>query len=148
MNSIKLKLIIIYVSVVFIVMTISGTFMLFSVRNMEIERAREQLRSHALAINYNIVQPWELDHWLVTPEWGMIGASDYDVEGIILGALGVPIAPFQFLGFSFNDSAIAQAVNREEGFSVGSIGMDLSGTEQQWITFALPVTRGDTELIV
>ncbi|MDR0271829.1 MAG: cell wall metabolism sensor histidine kinase WalK [Clostridiales bacterium] len=151
MRSIKTKLIAIYAAVVLVVMTVSGTFMLLTVRNMEIEQTHNALRSHAELINERIVQVYDKDTYWDAQEWMMLGQSDYDIEGILLfSESGRPIAPRQFVfaEMSFNDRSLAGAMTGNESFNVGSLGVDLSGAEHQWFTFAMPVSSGDGNYII
>lgn len=146
MRSIKTKLIAIYAAVVLVVMTVSGTFMLLSVRTMEINQTHEALRSHAELINDRIVQMYEREEFWDAPEWPILGG--YDIEGTILSSTGRVIAPADFMGISFNDRALAEAMTGTDSFHVGSLGVDLQGAERQWFTFAMPVERGGEEFIV
>ena len=144
MKSIKTKLIAIHAAVVLVVMTVSGTFMLFDMRDMEIQRTQGQLHAHVLRINQEIVQIYD-DPALfsMAAGWQLHGQSEYDIQSMIMNDLGIPIAPMEYVGadLRFNDRALMGAVYGTEGFSVGRTGTDLFGVEQQWIAFAMPVTR-------
>jgi len=150
MNSIKLKLIVIYVAVVLIVMIVSGTYMLFSVRRQAIEDSRSQLSTAADLIVDNIIQVYDPgDFWAAT-EWVMLAA--YVVQGMILSEIGIPIAPrdvAEALGAQrINDEAVLMAVNQEVGFTVRSRALDVNHTQRQWIAYARPVTVGGNTFIV
>jgi len=150
MNSIKLKLIIIYVAVALVIMTISGTFMLYNLRNVEVERTRGQLSRHADSIYRLVVQGIEQGHWLESDAWQLLGHNEYDIHGMILNSLGMPIAPDVFFraGLPVNDRATIAAVEGSEGFARDSVGIDLQGVAQQWMTFARPVeVEGETFII-
>ena len=148
MNSIKLKLIFIYVAVVFIIMSVSGTFILWDFRASEIDRSRDQLEAAALAIDTSIVQVYEPIDFLDAGTWAFVAQNEFEIQSVLLNDIGRPIAPIQFLGKSFTDEAVMEAVFGREGFSVGRIAPDLAGVEQQWISFAMPVTRDDNTFIV
>ena len=47
MRSIKWKLIIMYLGLVLIVMIVSGTYILLSLRNIEIDKSRQELATYA-----------------------------------------------------------------------------------------------------
>ncbi|MCL1877391.1 MAG: cell wall metabolism sensor histidine kinase WalK [Defluviitaleaceae bacterium] len=146
MRSIKTKLIAIYAAVVFVVMTVSGTFMLLSVRSMEIEQTRDTLQSIAELIDARIVQMYERVEFGGAQEWLML--VGYDIEGIILSDAGRVLAPEEFIGMNFNDNTLAAALTGAESFNVGSIGVDLQGAERLWFTYAMPVERdGETFVI-
>ena len=150
MRSIKTKLIALYAAVVLVVMTVSGTFMLIDMRNMEVERTREQLRAFSIRINDDIVQVHEPDAFFDAPAWGVVGQSEFEIESMILDSMGIPIAPreFFFAGLRVNDQALIEAIYGNEGFSVGRTGMALDGSEQQWLAFAMPVERDGETFIV
>ena len=51
MRSIKWKLIVMYLGLVLIVMIVSGTYILLSLRNIEIDKSRGELERYADKIN-------------------------------------------------------------------------------------------------
>jgi len=148
MRSIKTKLIAIYAAVVLIVMTVSGTFMLLTVRNMEIEQAHEALRHHAEMIYEQIVQMYDKEDFPYARAW--IWISTHEIEGILLTDFGRPIAPDHFAqaGTIFNDRSLLEATAGSEAFSEGSLGLDIHGAEQRWFTFAMPVSSGGENFII
>ncbi len=135
-----------------VVFIISGTIMLFSVRFNEQQDSRVQLRHYAETINTEIIQPEEnlnagdFNYEFTNRTYLLSGA--YDMQGCILNADGIPVAPFNFNSVRFKDSAIITALNGGEGFSVNVNGTDLDGTEQRWITLAQPVTKGAARYVV
>ncbi|MCL2372106.1 MAG: cell wall metabolism sensor histidine kinase WalK [Defluviitaleaceae bacterium] len=143
MKSIKLKLMILYAAVVFVVMAASGTFMLWDMRNMEIQRTQHQLRAHIDRINQQILQSYELNELIDAPSWAGHGDTEYDIQAMIMNEMGIPIAPSVFVVGTqrFNCQALISAIYGEEGTSVGRIGTDLQGIERRWIAVATPVTR-------
>jgi signal transduction histidine kinase len=147
LNSIKLKLMVIYVSVVMIVMALSGTFMLRQVRAMEEERARERLRSFAVLAYNTIVMPNERTRFINAPEWEAM-QNEYDIVIILMNELGVGIAPAMFVGARSNDRSISFAISGQEGFSVGRVGLDLNDNEAEWLSFAMPVDHPDGRFII
>ncbi|MCL2386006.1 MAG: cell wall metabolism sensor histidine kinase WalK [Defluviitaleaceae bacterium] len=152
MRSIKTKLITIYAAVVLVVMTVSGTFMLFTVRNMEIDQTEDNLRQRAETINNHIVQVYGRDAILRAQGWHLFGLSEHehDIEGVLLSDLGIPIAPWEFVEneVRFNDRSLMEALTGSESFNVGSLGLDITGAEHQWFTFAMPVTVDDDNFII
>ncbi|MCL1843895.1 MAG: cell wall metabolism sensor histidine kinase WalK [Defluviitaleaceae bacterium] len=145
MRSIKTKLIAIYAAVVLVVMTVSGTFMLWTVRSMEIGQTHNALANHARLINETIVQIYE-NFW--DAAWPAPGQAEYEIEGAILTDLGTAIAPPRFAGMRFNDISLSSAMAGSEFFNVGSLGVDLHGHEHQWFTFAMPVANAYGNFIV
>jgi len=148
MNSIKVKLIVIYAAVILIVMILSGTVMFISIRETEIARTEEQLRNRANFINEQIVQQYEPERFAYAFEWALFGQGEYEIEGAILSAIGAPRAPAEFIPLRFNDQAVLGAVAGEEGFAVGRIGPDHEGRNQRWFSFATPVERDDETFII
>jgi signal transduction histidine kinase len=146
LNSIKLKLMIIYVSVILVVMALSGTFMLRQVRALELDRARVRLLASAEQVNTKILQPNERTRFMDSPEWDML--RDYDIQVVVLSEIGIGIAPTGFIGWRVNDRSITAAMDGQEGFSVGRVGLDLNDNERQWISFAMSVDHPDGRFIV
>ena len=54
MRSIKWKLIVMYLGLVLIVMIVSGTYILLSLRNIEIDKSRGELERYAEKINEQV----------------------------------------------------------------------------------------------
>jgi len=152
MNSIRTKLIAIYAAVILIVMIVSGTVMLWDMREMEIGRTEEQLLRHARRINETIVQQYERANFNLTSAWAMFGVpehGEYYIQGMIMDDMGIPIAPEAFISLRFTDPAVQYAITGVESFSVGRPGPDIGARDQrQWISFAMPVSRGDENFII
>jgi len=150
MNSIKLKLMIIYVSVVLVVMILSGTYMIYSVRNEEINRVRSRLSSHADIVADEIVHQYDPTLFWQAPEWGILAA--YNIESMILSDIGIPMAPQPFVALlgaqRINDEAVLLAIGMEEGFTTRSRAIDTNRVTQTWIAYARPVSVGATTFIV
>ena len=151
MKSIKTKLIVTYTAVVFVVMIVSGTIMLFNVRNMEIGHAYERLTSLARLIDDQIVQVYGREDFWGATAWGILMQSEYDIESVLLNDIGMPIAPAEFvwLGHNFNDrSVISVMATGRESFNVGAAGVDQDGQVQQWLTYAMPTSAGGEDFII
>ena len=152
MNSIKVKFMLICAIVTFIVMIVSGTFMLWDMRQMEIGRAEGQLRQEARRINADVVQQFDRDSFhLAEATWSILGQEDeYNVQGMIIGEGGIVIAPEAFVGMRFTNQAVVAAHAGHAHMTVGRPGSEIVGTGRQtWIDFAMPVTRdGETFIIL
>ncbi|MCL1988546.1 MAG: cell wall metabolism sensor histidine kinase WalK [Firmicutes bacterium] len=152
MFSIRLKMVFICATVILIVMSFSGTFMLINVRNTEIENARVLLMHRAVFVNEQIVQSFEPGEWLTEFSFlSGISSAAQDIETVVLSDIGIPIAPWEVWGatdLNFNDHALISALSGELGFSIGSRSPDFSGIEQEWIAFAMPVNREGTNYII
>jgi len=149
MRSIKTKLIVIYAAVVLVVMTVSGTFMLRSMRDLEEGQAERRLRGFADLINQRIIQTESASETFhLAEEWRLIGQSEYDPQGMILNDVGRAIAPTEFWGEHISDRTIIEAMAGTANFYANSMGRDELGLEHQWLTFAMPVSRGGEDFIV
>ena len=147
-NSVKLKLIAIYAGVLLIVMTVSGTFMLFDFRNTEIERTRSLLETHARRIVDNIIQIYDRDNFINAAAWDILAQSEYEIEGMILSNIGRPIAPEAYIGLQISDRSIINAIEGSEWFDISQTGPALDGSQKEWLVYARPVIRdGETFII-
>jgi len=150
MNSIKLKLIIIYIAVVLIIMIVSGTFMVRSVRDTEIDLTFTRLHDFAQSLENSIVRGHDPQEFRRPDLWIMMDA--YDIQGMILNEIGQPIAPMEFVALFSNQSltnaAILAAVGGNEGFDTRSRAIDTNEAMLRWISYARPVTVGDEIFIV
>ena len=63
MRSIKWKLIIMYLGLVLIVMIVSGTYILLSLRNIEMEKSRQQLEIYAEKIQEQVINAAEEENF-------------------------------------------------------------------------------------
>ncbi|MCL2378467.1 MAG: cell wall metabolism sensor histidine kinase WalK [Defluviitaleaceae bacterium] len=147
MNSIKLKLIIIYAAVVLIIMIASGTFMVYELRRNEIEHTFSRLEGLAEVLETHVVRVYgEPQGILGATHWEMLDA--YDIQGMILNDIGRPIAPWEFVELfsnqSLTDGAILSAVGGNAGFDVRSRAIDVTHVMQRWLSHAMPVTIHDS----
>ena len=147
MNSIKVKLIAIYAAVILTVMIVSGTVMLWTMRNMHIDQTERDLRAISNRIYNDIIQVYERDAFYDATAWGtlLLGhGEEYAFQGMILSEAGIVIAPGAFRALRPNNRAVLAAFAGETRAVVGRPGQDIAGRDrQQWISFAMPVTRGD-----
>jgi two-component system sensor histidine kinase VicK len=149
MNSIKVKLIVIYAAVILVVMIVSGSVMLFNMRQMEINRTEEELRDRALSIYEEIIRQYDRDAFINAPAWLLLGQGrgEYNIQGKIISD-GIVIAPEAFIGMRLSNRAIAFALAGEERAVVGP-GPDISGAEHpQWVNFAMSVEREGENFII
>jgi len=148
MNSIKIKLIAIYSAVILVVLIVSGTVILLDIRRMEVGRAEGQLADRARHINTEVVQQYDRDRFIDAGVWAILIQSEYDIESMIMNDVGLPIAPAAFIHLRPTSQALTSAVAGEARFSSGDSGVDVRGINQQWISFAMPVTHGDETFII
>jgi len=150
MNSIRIKLVSICVAVVLIVMSISGSFMLISVRSIETWRIQEQLEEQAIYIEEEIVQRRPVDEWADAFEQtrGQHLRSPHGIQVVILSGIGTPLVPQDMVRFNFNDTAVFYAMGGEPSFANSVFGEDFNGREVEWLAFAMPVEKDGTMYIV
>ena len=148
MLSIRIKMVLIFATVVLIVMSVSGSIMLINVRNNEIDNAREQLMRRAVSVNEQIVQTFPPGHLWIEEFLLRPPAGGQDIQEVILSEIGAPIVPLEFGRFQFVDQAVISAMAGEPGFSVGTRGPDFNDREQEWITLTMPVEREGTRYII
>jgi len=152
MNSLKLKLVIVYSAVILIVMIVSGTVMLWNVRNMELDRAYDLLSARVNSIETLIVNEYEISQFNTAGEWDILGLSEYEIEGMITNDIGMPIAPMAFVVLRPmlrpSSEALNFAVAGVEHFSLGRTSPTLDGPDVQWISFARPVTKNGATIII
>jgi len=149
MNSIRIKMVSICAAVILIVMSVSGSFMLQHVRNTEIENARVQLMYRARFVDEQIVQLFPPAQWMDEFEGrNRMPAGLNEIQAVVLSDTGIPIAPEELRPFQFTDQAVIAAIAGESGFTIGTRGPDLSGIEQEWMAYAMPVERDGTRYIV
>lgn len=146
MRSIKWKLILMYLGLVLIVMIVSGTYILLSLRNIEIDKSREQLAIYAERINEQViesVEPEEFQEKLMETVANSVG-----LQGNILNAAGNTIAsttvrqaPYP----EYTDQSIIVAMHGTSAFSTQKKGTDTFGLLKEWMSYAVPVQAGKGE---
>lgn len=147
MRSIKWKLIIMYLGLVLIVMIVSGSYILLSLRNIEIEKSRGQLESYAEKINDQVIEDNDTEHFqenLLRTVTNAVG-----IQGNILDAKGDTIASTSTLEGPYpvyNDQAIIAAMNGMSSFSSGKKSTDSFGLLKEWMSYAAPIKGGDDKV--
>jgi len=147
LNSIKIKLMAIYISVIFIIMAISGTYMLWQVRNLEEDRAFNRMRQLAERVDFEVVQPNRREHFRLADGWTDL-QNLFEMQVVLKDDIGHGIAPSEFQGWWANDRAVSWAMSGLEGTSTGRIGSDLHGNEVEWLSLAVPVEHPDGRFII
>ena len=155
MNSIRVKWVVLYLALVFIVMIISGTFMLIRTNIQETEKVHTQLASFALQIKEQVIEVMPPDSFqeAFSPGAALIGSSlragADGIQGNILNSVGQTIAstvtndPRQI---TYNDVSIVSAFSGERAFSRGR-AVDITGQFIEFINYAEPVFGEDGEVL-
>lgn len=143
-SSIKWKLIVMYLGLVLMVMIVSGTYILLSLRNIEINKSRDQLEIYAEKINEQVIaggDPTEFQANLLRTVSNAVG-----IQGNILDADGDTIASTTVLEGPFpeyTDQAIISAMNGMTSFSTQKKSTDALGLLKEWMSYAVPVQTED-----
>lgn len=147
MRSIKWKLIVMYLGLVLIVMIVSGSYILLSLRNIEIEKSRKQLELYAEKINDQVIENNEEEQFQETLLRTV--TNSVGIQGSILDASGDTVASTSTLEAPYpvyNDQAIITAMNGEPSFSTGKKSTDTFGLLKEWMSYAVPITGEDNEV--
>ncbi|WP_304507095.1 ATP-binding protein [Anaerotignum sp.] len=151
LRSIKWKLIIMYLGLVLIVMIVSGSYILLSLRNIEMEKSRSQLESYAEKIEEQVIQNNDTEHF----QDKILGADSnaVGIQGNILDAKGNTIASTSVLQEPYpvyTDQAIIAAMNGTPSFSSGKKSTDSFGLLKEWMSYATPIqgTDGNVSYII
>lgn len=145
MKSIRFKLIFIDFILVFIVMIISGTFIILSIKKQETKKALEELKSFSRAIKEQIIYEYEdpndfqngfIDLFIKKP-------FIQNVQGGIIDKDGKTIASTNFSQiespYQYKNSVVISALAGKEGFSKSKKSIDSKSNVKEWISYAYPI---------
>ena len=149
MRSIKWKLILMYLGLVLIVMIVSGTYILLSLRNIEIEKSRTQLETYAERINEQVIEggdPKEFQGNLMKTVSNAVGIQGniLDADGETIASTTVTEAPYPI----YTDQSIIAAMNGMTSFSTQKKSTDSFGLLREWMSYAVPVQAKETTYII
>lgn len=143
MKSIKWKLIAMYLGLVLIVMIVSGTYILMSLKNIEINRAKNQMKLYAQKISEQVALSFSEDQFQSGLEQFSFANSGSQIQGNILKVTGETIAstttrtpPYP----TFKSSAIISAMSGDAAFDNGGTS---NGSEEKWMGYGYPVVIYD-----
>ena len=151
MKSIKLKLIVMYLSLVLIVMIMSGTFILTSIKNNEIKKAESQMEVYAQKIEEQVVSSYEeADYQRMLKQFTRTSSQGSSINGNILSEDGTTIASTAYENPPFplyKDSVIISAMAKEAAF--GSFKEGTQASAKEWICYAKPyIISGEVKYII
>ncbi|MCL2874128.1 MAG: cell wall metabolism sensor histidine kinase WalK [Defluviitaleaceae bacterium] len=153
MNSIRIKWVVLFLALVFIVMIISGTFMLIRTNIQETEMAHIQLTSFALQIQEQVIEVMSPDNFQeafatdAALRGGALRGRSNEIQGNIINSAGQTIAstvandPRQLV---YKDTSIVSAFAGERAFSRGK-AIDVTGQFIEFINYAKPVFYENSE---
>lgn len=144
LRSIKWKLIIMYLGLVLIVMIVSGTYILLTLRTIEIDKSRQELEFYAEKISEQVIEDNDEEHFqenLLKAVTNAVG-----LQGNILNKAGVTVASTTVLEApypEYTDQSIIAAMNGTTSFSTGKKSVDSFGLLKEWMSYAVPITGED-----
>ena len=146
MRSIKWKLIVMYLGLVLIVMIVSGTYILLSLRNIEIDKSRGELERYAEKINEQVIEggdPADFQQELLKTVSNAVGIQGniLSIEGDTIASTTVTQAPYP----EYTDQSIIAAMNGMTSFSTEKKSTDTFGLLRDWMSYAVPVSGADGE---
>lgn len=144
MKSIRWKLVFMYLTLVFIVMLVSGTFIIMSIDRQENDKAQDELVQYASYIEEQIINQYSPDDFQQGFTNFIVSISSArNLRGHILDANGKTLASSTATNTSelqsFNNSAIISAINGKASFNSGRKGYDQNSQVKEWISYACPV---------
>ncbi|MDD4843946.1 MAG: ATP-binding protein [Anaerotignum sp.] len=144
MRSIKWKLIIMYLGLVLIVMIVSGSYILLSLRDIEVEKSRKQLAEYAEKINEQVIEGSEEIHFednllSTVPDAVGIQGNILDANGNTIASTTTLYAPYPV----YSDQAIIAAMNGSPSFSSGKKSTNSFGLLIEWMSYAVPIQGED-----
>ena len=151
MRSIKWKLIVMYLGLVLIVMIVSGTYILLSLRNIEIDKSRGELERYAEKINEQVIEggkPEDFQQELLKTVSNAVGIQGniLSADGDTIASTTVTQAPYP----EYTDQSIIAAMNGMTSFSTQKKSTATFGLLRDWMSYAVPVggAEGETTYII
>ena len=151
MRSIKWRLIAMYLGLVLIVMIVTGAYILISMQNTEIDKARDQLELYAQKVSEQVVESYdEADFQTGLEQFTRTSSSDSQIQGNIINEYCETVAstavsqpPFP----SYNNSVVMMAISGETGFDESREDPE---TDTTWICYASPALtiNGEVKYVV
>ena len=145
MNSIRWKMVFIYFTLVFIVMIISGTYIIIMTDSQETRNAEEELKQCAVYVKEQIVDEYEnpQDFQRGFDNFFIVRSSMRNIQANILDKDGKTIASSvssdKSLFINYSNSAVISALSGKESFESNKKYMDFNSQVKDWITYGYPV---------
>ncbi len=143
MKSIRWKLVFLYLSLVFIVMILTGTVIITGTENREKSKASEELRQYAIYIEEQVVDQYDSRYFQDSiVNLPFISSSQRSVSGNILDPQGKTIAGSAAADTdelqSFSNAAVIAAINGKESFTDNIRVTDANGQTSGVMGYAYP----------
>ena len=142
MKSLKLKLVVIYLALVFIVMIVSGTFMLTRVKMDETDKLHKDLVRYAEIVEEEIINVYDNPTDIQKFGFSNPVTLSQDLSKMqcnILNAKGELIASTMSLDQNLSSSVITAALNGERTFASEKSYVDVDGLSKKWDELGYPV---------
>ena len=139
MSSIKLKLVLLFLTMVLFVMLSSGIFIRFSIENAEANRSHQELASLARMIDEVIIQPNADADLILTDINNQQQLLGRDIHVSVLFDTGLSLDGQNY----YNSSVIISAMAGQPDFNPWERAQDLRTDEGRvgiWMSFAVPIT--------
>ena len=129
-----------YLGLVLIVMIVSGTYILLSLRNIEIDKSRNELERYAEKINEQVIEggnPEDFQQELLKTVSNAVGIQGniLNADGDTIASTTVTQAPYP----EYTDQSIIAAMNGMTSFSTQKKSTDTFGLLRDWMSYAVPV---------
>lgn len=145
-----------YLSLVFIVMLVSGTFIIMSISSQENERAEEELEQYATYIEEQVIEQYDdanefgkgITSLVITnPSQKKFRAHILDKDG---NTIASSITTDRQSYLSFNGTAVISALSGVDRFVSGKREADGSGQIRKWVSYAHSVKddNGDVKYVI
>lgn len=156
MKSIRWKLVFIYLALVFIVMIISGTYIIIMTDSQETQNAEEELKQCAAYVEEQIIREYENpdDFQSGFDNFFIVRSSMRNIQANILDKNGKTIASSASSDKSnfidYKNSAVISALAGKESFESNKKYMDFNSQIKDWITYGYPVfdKNGQVEYVI
>ena len=158
MKSIRLKLVIMYLTLVFLVIIVCGTFMLMRIRLREFDNLERDLADFAAyfesyirdsipldsisAANFRAGFQEELKNLYISKD------PTREMEGSVLDRYGNTIYNTASRDVAFSSVAIISAMDGQAAFNSNRWGTDTNNLRSEMVEYAYPLTDGETGAIM
>lgn len=145
MKSIKWKLVMIYLALVFIVMIVSGTFIIVRTRNIEMTNKKSELEISANRIKEQVINKYSEEDFQIqlAEQYANRSALSSQVSANIINAEGETIATTSAQKVSYKNSDVIMALAGKSSYSYGKMANNENGIRTKWVNYAMPVEFED-----
>lgn len=147
MKSVKFKLIFIYLILVFIVMIISGTYIITTLKSKEIKNIEEELKANATYIQEQIISIYNEEEFqqaltqLLTKRY-----YNQNLQASVINSQGETIASTISVGYQHTNSVVISALAGNENFDESKKSIDQNGTIKEWLSYGYPIFNENLEV--